>query len=169
MCPLIKYYFYVEHFNCFIKTITYSFDIKSLNKESYSDIYEMIFKECLSMMNSKNQELIRRFFDNINNDDIYHDFINIYLVEYINNLSKKQQVDLGKTGLVNAFFTYDEVEDYKLSSDTLTMITIDIRDDGKIKIKYPKMTTIAPIIPLIIITNFYKYYSDVINSLKDNI
>lgn len=161
-CPLIQYSLYVERQNFLIKEKTYSFDKNSLTKEDYNNIYQGILQECLKLMNSKNQVLIKGFFENIDKyEDLYNDFINVILVNYINNLTTKQQQLLGETGYLNPYFTYDIVDNYKIGLSTIAMATIKIRDDGIIKIGYPKFYTTAPLIPLILVINIYKYFTDV--------
>ena len=160
-CPLIQYSLYIERQNFLIKEKTYSFDKNSLTKDNYINIYYGILEECLKLMNPKNRILIKGFFENIDkHEDLYNDFINVILVNYINNLTPKEQCLLGKTGYLNPYLIYEIVDNYKISLATIAMATIKLRDDGMIKIQYPKTYSIASLIPLILAINIYKYFTE---------
>lgn len=161
-CPLIQYSLYMERHNFLISEKTYSFDKNSLTRDDYANIFQGILLECLKLMNHKNQILIKGFFENVDkHEDLYNDFINIILVNYINNLNRKEQLELGKTGYFNPYLTYEIVDNYGISLSTIAMATIKLRDDGTIKIKYPKGYSTAPLIPLILSINMYKYLTEV--------
>ena len=81
-------------------------------------------------------------------------------------MTTKQQHLLSETGYLNPYFTYDIVDDYKIALSTIAMATIKIRDDGIIKISYPKINTTAPLIPLILAINMYKYFTDALYNLE---
>lgn len=160
-CPLIQYTCYMESESFLIKETSYSFDKNNLSKEELDLIFQGILSECIKLMNPKNKDLIMYFFKNIHTfENIYNDFTNIILFKYINNLTEQEQRKLEITGYFNPYLKYNIVESYKIGIHTIAMATIKIRDDGIIKIKYPKCYSTASLIPLILAINMYKYFTD---------